>query len=470
MDSLDNRALPAFAHITPRARTFWPAAATVIGLLVLSGCAAFTNPVANGIPVRLLPPEALVEPREDLEPIPLACLKRKPPEKYLLQPGDVLSVFIEGVLGQTDQPPPVNIAEGVGLPPSLGFPVPVREDGTLPLPLIDPVPVQGKTIGQAEKAIVQAFTAGAEPILQPGRARILVTLLRPKLTRVHVIRQDTPAGGIGGIIVRDAGVIRSTRQFRGGADELFQGRRGGGGISTVVELPGYENDVLTALAYTGGLPGPDALNEIRIERPWGASAEPGVPGPAPCPTDLSLATACGQITRIPLRLNPCDPIPFRPEDVILHDGDVIYIEARDADVFYTGGLLPSGEFPLPRDYDLDVIEAIAAVGGPLVNGGINSNNLTGQIVQPGIGNPSPRLVTVLRRVPGRGQIPIQVDLNLALRDPRESLILAPGDVIILQEARDQALARYFSNVFNFTIVSRVIQTSRTTGTTTLGVP
>src|SRR5262249_35985874 len=61
------------------------------------------------------------------------------------------------------------------------------------------------------------------------------------------------------------------------------------------------------------------------------------------------------VTRIPLRLRKGQPPPFRPEDVILQNGDVVYIPSRDADVFYTGGLLFTGQYALPRDYDLGVV-------------------------------------------------------------------------------------------------------------------
>src|SRR5437870_1643826 len=37
---------------------------------LLSGCAALTNPVANGVPVRRLPPELLGEPKEGAQPLP----------------------------------------------------------------------------------------------------------------------------------------------------------------------------------------------------------------------------------------------------------------------------------------------------------------------------------------------------------------------------------------------------------------
>ena len=63
---------------------------------------------------------------------------------------------------------------------------------------------------------------------------------------------------------------------------------------------------------------------------------------------------------------------------------------------------------------------------------------------------------MIRRTPGGGQVPISVDLNLALRDPRERILVQPGDILILQETKGEALARYLSDVFNFSIVTRII--------------
>src|SRR6202011_2074475 len=73
----------------------------------LSGCVAFTNPLANGVPVRLLPPEVLGESQADKKPIPLSLLRQKPPEVYRLAPGDILSIWIEGILGEKGQLPPI---------------------------------------------------------------------------------------------------------------------------------------------------------------------------------------------------------------------------------------------------------------------------------------------------------------------------------------------------------------------------
>ena len=82
-----------------------------------------------------------------------------------------------------------------------------------------------------------------------------------------------------------------------------------------------------------------------------------------------------QFIRIPLRLRPGEPFNFTEEDIILQNGDVVFIAARDADVFYTGGLMGGGVFPLPHSAILDVLQAIAVVRGPLLNGAFSGNNL-----------------------------------------------------------------------------------------------
>src|SRR5205823_3033162 len=92
-----------------------------------AGCAAVSNPVADGIEVRRLPPEVVGRRREEERPIPLPLLRQQPPEVYRLAPGDVLGVWIEGVLGDKNQPVPVTVPEaGKGnQAPALGYPIPV---------------------------------------------------------------------------------------------------------------------------------------------------------------------------------------------------------------------------------------------------------------------------------------------------------------------------------------------------------
>jgi len=332
----------------------------ILVCLVLSGCAAFTNPVAQGIPVSDVPLELLAQHKSNLVPIPLACLRQRPPKTYLLGPRDILGVYIEGVLGQTDQNPPVSLADStnfMNLPPAIGFPIPVRDDGTIPLPMVDHVSVQGMTVTQAEQAIIDAYTV-KKKLLDPGRARFIVTLMRPRTTRVLVVRQDSPGSGGG-----NTGIgLSYSRGMLGGGQSTSNARHQ---TAMAVDLPAYGNDVLSALTMTGGLPGFDAKPEVIIQKnglPTSEAASPK-PGDLSSETVPSLSQDGGPVhtVRIPLRLPRGQSPNFRPEDILLQEGDVVCIESRDAEVFYTGGFLPAGEHVLPRDYDLDVVKAIMAV-------------------------------------------------------------------------------------------------------------
>src|SRR5438270_13783594 len=98
------------------------------------GCAAITNPVADGIPVRRRPEEIFPRPREELKTIPLTLLRQPPPAAYLLAPGDVLGVYIENLLGDKAGAPPVRMTETGNQPPAIGYPIPVLENGTISLP------------------------------------------------------------------------------------------------------------------------------------------------------------------------------------------------------------------------------------------------------------------------------------------------------------------------------------------------
>src|SRR5262245_43847088 len=133
-----------------------------LALAAAPGCAALTNPVADGIPVSRLPDDVFGEPREGLVPIPLNALGQAPPDQYKLAPGDVLGVVAEGVLGERNTPPPVHMDREQGGPPALGYPVPVQDDGTILLPFVAPIKVAELTQGEAQARIVKALTEDKE--------------------------------------------------------------------------------------------------------------------------------------------------------------------------------------------------------------------------------------------------------------------------------------------------------------------
>ncbi len=433
---------------TARAGLFLGRLSVLLSCGLLVGCAAVTNPAVTAIPVRRLPEELLGKSKTDEATIPLPLLGQKTPDAYRLAPGDVLGIWIEGVLGERSVQLPVHIAPAVQvlgqrrLAPALGYPVPLREDGTISLPLVDPLRIQGLTVQEAQEVIRQLYAK--KGILKAGNERVLVSLLQERQYHIVVVRQE--AAG-----------------FTPGPEGLvLSGKRG---TAQPIDLPANQNDVLHALSVTGGLPGLDAYNEIVIQR----ACFQGVTDREvllkqfeknpPEPNGLKAIAFGTQIVRIPLRVHPGESLPFGPADVILQNGDVIFLEARDKDLFYTAGLLPAGEHVLPRDKDLDVIEAIAQVRGPLVNGAFATNTLAGNLIQAGLGDDSPSLLTVIRRLPGGEQIPIRVDLNRAFRDPRERLLVQAGDVLVLQEKPGDALGRYLSKtVFNFSLAWEAIHT------------
>jgi len=416
------------------------------------GCAAMSNPVADAVPVRQLPPEVLGRSKEEERTIPLPLLRQRPPDVYRIGAGDVLGVWIEGILGDKNQPPPLHLPEAGSPQPAFGYPIPVATDGTITLPLVAPIKVEGMTTTQAQQEILTAYTV-TKKILQPGAGKIIVTLMRPRTYHVLVVRQDTGAVAL---------TTSSAGAQAGGL--VGQTKRGTG---TVLDLPAYENDLLNALTRSGGLPGLDAENEVIIER--GTFADYADPQALQRSLEQGPHAGTGWV-RIPLRLRPGEAPPFRPEDVVLRDGDIVFIEARDTEVFYTGGLLPTRQWSLPRDYDLDVVQAVAFISGPMVNGAFNTNNLSGNVLQTGLGFPSPSLITILRKTPGGGQIPIRVTLDRALRDPRERVRIQPGDIVILQETVSEAVTRYVTNVLKFDFVGTIIRRNDLTGTSTLSVP
>ena len=104
-----------------------------------------------------------------------------------------------------------------------------------------------------------------------------------------------------------------------------------------------------------------------------------------------------------------------------------------------------GEFPLPRDYDLDVLTAIARAG--FTTGvGTNATRGGGLIGSAGATVPPSQLI-VLRNVPGGQQLAIEVDLNDAINDPSTRLLIRPGDTLILRYRPREELINFASNTF-----------------------
>jgi hypothetical protein len=266
-------------------------------------------------------------------------------------------------------------------------------------------------------------------ILKAGNDRVLVNIYSRRKFRIMVMREDT---GSGPTQSSGKGVIIQTALKKGSG--------------TTIELPAYENDVLHALTETGGLPGLDAANEVLIIRGGfsdGRAYDQIVAQilqcrqPCECPPVIPDPP---NVLRIPLRFYPENVPQFTEEDIILEEGDVVYVPGRETDKFYTGGVLPGGEHLLPRDYDLDVLSAIAVSGGPVGGAGSGLSGIGAQGGGGGFGGGGggtrgglpPTNLIVVRKLPCGGQIPIRVDMKKALLDESERILVQPGDTLILR--------------------------------------
>jgi len=412
-----------------------------IGLVLLlgfaacgsGGCASLTNPVADGIPVRRLPDEVFGRPKSELQQVPLNLLRINEPGEYKLDKGDVLGIVADEVLTKLDQPIPVQPIPNPNSSKTAvqGLPVPVQDDGKIVLPGLDPIDVRGKTLPQVRDLIVEEIV-NKKQLVPKEKVRVLVDLIQPRRYRVLVVREDA----------QPYSPIYATA---GTTSAVVGGVKRGAAFAILLE-PG-RNDLLQALTQTGGPPGLEAKNEVIIRRGKYDPADP----------------AKGYV-RIPLRVRPDQPIRFTEADITLEDGDTVSIESRDTEVYYTAGLLGSAQIPLPRDYDLRVIEAIAQVRGPLINGSFSQNAFVASAVNSGIGNPSASLVTVVRRLPNQRQILIRVDLNEAFRDLREDILIQPGDLIVMQERPSESITRYFTQTIRVATTWRSILGNRVTQT------
>lgn len=368
---------------------------------------------------------------QEPEKINFLTLRRQPPEAYVLGGGDTLGIYIQGITGDKDTPPPVHFPEDPGLQPALGYPVPIRDDGYISLPLIEPLQLEGLTLAQAEDKIREAYTKDKEILLE-GSDKIIVTLIQRRRYNVLVIREDSS----------DSREI----SFRNNESFVDDNQKG---ETFSIELPAYENDVLHALAETGGMPGQEAINEIIIIRD-GVSMGFSDPGAIITPAENELNSpglSTANVTRIPVESRDGMPLPVLTEEQItLEDGDVVFIEGRRREVFYTGGVLEGGRFPLPRDYEIDVLEAIALAGG-----GSRGNTSVGT---RGTGVLPPTEVLILREHECQF-CTIEVDLRCIQSDPTQRVIIRPGDIIQLNFRQNESFINSIVSALQFGSIFRL---------------
>lgn len=426
------------SHIT-KSKAYIATMALVVASTVTSGgCQLHSvSSACRTVPAHRLDPALFACSREALAPVPFSALGQVKPKQHIIGAGDTLAVYVFGVFPANEEETPVQQRSqainqiyypprGSVVGPLTGLPVRVEGNGTIDMPLIGDISVEGLTMPEAIAKIKQAYFD--EDVIKEGKERVTVDLLIPRVRRIVVLREDTPNTSVALV---PAGAV----------DEIHRGS------GQVIDLPIFENDVLHALSNTGGLPGTDAARELYVIRSGAGLNNQFLSGGA-----LESLTTGGEggqcnpgVIRIPLAGCPCDGIPFTPADVILEEGDTVYIPRRN-EYFITGGLLPGARVPLPRDNDIDVIEAIAMAtgspGGPL---GLSGAALAGGT--PGYIREATQ-VMILRTLEDGRQINIRVDLDRAISDNKHRIRILPHDVVMLHQKPGAAFFNVFLNYFS----------------------
>jgi RNA polymerase sigma factor (sigma-70 family) len=313
----------------------WKVALAVLAVLGATGGGVGVLVAHSGAPAHVAdaPDQASQPPRaaannappgevgKQAKSVPLVLLQQEPPTIYLFEPGDVLGIYIEGVLGEPGRAPPVMIPQATGSgqtapPPSVGYPIFVQADGAISLPLIQPMHVKGRSAKQVEEMIKETYVS--ENVMVKGKERVFVSIFRPRTYRVTVVRRDAP------------GTVPSLT------------------ASVPLELSAYENDVLNALARSGGLPAADADAVVIIQRRKPATADD---------------PATRKELRIPLRIRPGEPMP-KEEDMVLQNGDVVIVESRPAEhkSIHTGDSAPQLAFAVAAP-DGRILVQLPGAGG-----------------------------------------------------------------------------------------------------------
>lgn len=416
-----------------------------LALAGIAGCSTI-HVACDAIPANQVPPDLAGPSRSIKAPIDFSLLRQKPPEEHVLGPGDIVGVYVQNVIPVSSEEPPVTFQPnqatgrehfaptGLAAFPAVGVPFRVAKNSTLRLPFVTQVPVGGMTVEQAEAAIREAYKQAQ--VIHAGKEQVIVTLIKPRIHRVLVIREDTLPNGIG-LIDKE----QTQLAHRGSGD--------------VIDLPADENDVLHALLATGGLPGLDARNDVWILRGepnnvGGRGGKPDAEALDGAPKQVVDAINSGRpYVRIPLKVVPGEPLPFDNKDILLYDGDIVFVESRATEFFFTGGLLPGAQIPLPRDYDLDVTQAIAVANGSLGGPVGGAASLSTNFRQASVGNIiTASRVIVVRTLPTGEKVRIRVDLSRAIRNPSDSLIIQPGDFVLLQYKPVEFAGNFALNLFN----------------------
>jgi polysaccharide export outer membrane protein len=330
-----------------------------------------------------LPAQYLAAPTENVQTIDLSRLATYGVSNELIDRGDVLEVTIETGYAKDRETPST-------------YPVRVADDGAANVPLVGRVPLAGLELDSAEQAIK---AAAVERGLFRNPA-VTVVMKKQRVNKITVLGAVSKPG--------------------------------------TYELPRGNSNLLQALVQAGGL-SKEAGTDVEIRRPALRSDSTTPAGPAPPrvadgpQTELTSYTQPPPLTRpaSSLKVNLVVAARQGSGGQYLDDGDVVMVEKRQLPPIHVIGLVHKpGQFELPPNQDLHLLDAIALAGGRSM-----------QIADR---------VHLIRRVPDQEQpIVVEISLREAKRRGQGNLRLGPGDVVSVEETPATVVFDAMRSLVNF---------------------
>lgn len=272
----------------------------------------------------------------------------------------------------------VSIAAGLSQKDTTDFPVRVQESGVAILPVIGEIPLAGLSVEEAE-ADIELVCIQRELYRNP---HVTVTIAKQRTNRLLVL-----------------GAVEKPGTY---------------------ELPRGDSDLLSAISAAGGL-SKDASTLIEIRNPnrKGPGIRDGGP-PTIAEDGRDDVRAAGHSLASMASMNSIkvDLVSATREgggDYHLEDGGVVQVERRDPEPIFVQGLVKK-----PDRYEYPPAEELRLLGAISMSGGL--------------ANPVADKVYVIRRKPESSEtFVIDVKVSDAKRNEHANLLLAPGDVVSVEQ-------------------------------------
>lgn len=421
----------------------------ILPLMILpAGCARWRM---NTITPNELSPglQATAPPR--LRPLQLASLGSPVSSEFHIHSGDMLDVTVSDLIGE-----------------NMYYPVPTRvlEDGTVRLPLVGSVVLAGMSIPAAEQSIFAAYCS--QGMLK--KPQVTVALRETRKVRVYVLGAVNKPGlydlnategdllnalvNAGGL-TQDAGTIVEVRRRLTSGPSSPPMRKDRNVVqsgswqmseplpSSVISARAWRKDYTVAQSTSvnspyhgisaGGPPSAPAGKLPSSVLRAGATAEPTGVG---APGETVPLSGDGQVIRLDLT-NERDKQRVT-QGFRLENGDTVSIDDRKVKPIYViGQVNKPGEYPLPVDRDLRVLEAIGLAGG------VDRASI-------------PDKALVIRQRPdGAGVLAVRVDLNEAKKDNAQNIRLMAGDTLSVEETAASFARGLFRGALHFAVGAAV---------------